>query len=266
MLLAADVGNTEIVLGVFDGSELAQTWRLSTQPERTADELALILAGFLEQRGMTFDSRGHRPRASPASCPTSPPRSARWRLATSRSRRVIVGPGIKTGVLGPHRQPARGRRRPGREHARGLHALRRSCDRRRLRHRRRTSTSSPSTGEFLGGVIAPGMQVARCEPLLARPPGSPASSSTAPPIGGRQEHRRGDPVRVWSSAPRARSTRSSTRIRAELRRRDHDRDRWARAGGDPALPRRSTTTSRGSRSRASGSSSRRTWSRPMSDD
>ena len=35
MLLAADVGNTEIVLGVFRGPELEHTWRLSTQPERT---------------------------------------------------------------------------------------------------------------------------------------------------------------------------------------------------------------------------------------
>ena len=40
MLLAADVGNTEIVLGVFRGEELVHTWRISTQAERTADELA----------------------------------------------------------------------------------------------------------------------------------------------------------------------------------------------------------------------------------
>ena len=57
MLLAADVGNTEIVLGVFQGSELAHTWRLSTQPERTPDELALALAGFLAQGGMSFESQ-----------------------------------------------------------------------------------------------------------------------------------------------------------------------------------------------------------------
>ena len=44
MLLAADVGNTEIVLGVFRGPELVHTWRVSTQAERTADELALLLS------------------------------------------------------------------------------------------------------------------------------------------------------------------------------------------------------------------------------
>ena len=52
MLLTADVGNTEIVLGVFDGAELRHTWRSSTQPERTSDELALLLAGFLEHRDL----------------------------------------------------------------------------------------------------------------------------------------------------------------------------------------------------------------------
>ena len=57
MLLAADVGNTEIVLGVFRGTTLEHTWRLSTQPERTPDELALTLSGFLAQRGMAFESQ-----------------------------------------------------------------------------------------------------------------------------------------------------------------------------------------------------------------
>ena len=52
MLLTADVGNTEIVLGVYDGLELRHTWRLSTRPERTADELALQLSGFLEHRDL----------------------------------------------------------------------------------------------------------------------------------------------------------------------------------------------------------------------
>src|SRR4249920_93237 len=57
VLLAADVGNTEIVLGVFQGSELEHTWRLSTQPERTPDELALALGGLLAQRGIAFASQ-----------------------------------------------------------------------------------------------------------------------------------------------------------------------------------------------------------------
>jgi type III pantothenate kinase len=46
MLLAIDVGNTNIVLGVFDGSTLVQSWRLQTVRERTSDELGLLVDGL----------------------------------------------------------------------------------------------------------------------------------------------------------------------------------------------------------------------------
>jgi len=42
MLLAIDVGNTNIVLGVFDGDHLRHSWRLATYRERTADELGMM--------------------------------------------------------------------------------------------------------------------------------------------------------------------------------------------------------------------------------
>jgi type III pantothenate kinase len=46
MLLAIDVGNTNIVLGVFDGDTLIRGWRLQTLRERTADELGLLVDGL----------------------------------------------------------------------------------------------------------------------------------------------------------------------------------------------------------------------------
>lgn len=46
MLLAIDVGNTNIVLGVFEGTELVRSWRLQTLRERTADELGLAVDGL----------------------------------------------------------------------------------------------------------------------------------------------------------------------------------------------------------------------------
>jgi type III pantothenate kinase len=52
MLLALDVGNTEITIGVFDGDKLVQHWRAATVADRTADEHALLLGGFLGQEGM----------------------------------------------------------------------------------------------------------------------------------------------------------------------------------------------------------------------
>ncbi|MGH2738959.1 MAG: type III pantothenate kinase, partial [Actinomycetota bacterium] len=55
MLLAIDIGNTETVIGVFQDTELTRQWRLSTEPNRTADELALLFGGFLEHEGLSFD-------------------------------------------------------------------------------------------------------------------------------------------------------------------------------------------------------------------
>jgi len=46
MLLAIDIGNTNIVLGVFDGPTLVQSWRLTTLRERTGDELGLLVEGL----------------------------------------------------------------------------------------------------------------------------------------------------------------------------------------------------------------------------
>lgn len=46
MLLAIDVGNTNIVVGVFDGDRLAVSWRLLTLRERTADEVGLLITGL----------------------------------------------------------------------------------------------------------------------------------------------------------------------------------------------------------------------------
>src|SRR3972149_11449222 len=54
MLLAVDVGNTEVVLGGFRGQELPHHWRVSTRPERTADELAHLFGGLLEHAGLSF--------------------------------------------------------------------------------------------------------------------------------------------------------------------------------------------------------------------
>src|SRR6476659_8732880 len=46
MLLAIDVVNTNIVMGVFDGQSLVQAWRLQTVRERTSDELGLLVDGL----------------------------------------------------------------------------------------------------------------------------------------------------------------------------------------------------------------------------
>ena len=52
MLLAIDVGNTNIVLGVFEGESLRRSWRLQTLRERTADELGLLVHGLFAHDGI----------------------------------------------------------------------------------------------------------------------------------------------------------------------------------------------------------------------
>ena len=48
-MLAIDVGNTETVIGLFDGDRLEGTWRITTRTERTADELALVIRSLLRR-------------------------------------------------------------------------------------------------------------------------------------------------------------------------------------------------------------------------
>ena len=47
MLLTIDIGNTNTVLGVFEGDQVVDHWRIATVPDRTADELAVVLHGLL---------------------------------------------------------------------------------------------------------------------------------------------------------------------------------------------------------------------------
>ena len=48
LLLAIDVGNTNIVLGVYAGEQLQHSWRLATQRERTSDELGIWITQLFE--------------------------------------------------------------------------------------------------------------------------------------------------------------------------------------------------------------------------
>ncbi len=52
MLLALDVGNTEVTIGLFDGEELERSWRVTTSPARTADEWGVLLRALFVQAGL----------------------------------------------------------------------------------------------------------------------------------------------------------------------------------------------------------------------
>jgi type III pantothenate kinase len=57
-LLAADIGNTNITLGLFADGELAGSWRATSRPTATADELAALTTGMLSLDGHRLDELG----------------------------------------------------------------------------------------------------------------------------------------------------------------------------------------------------------------
>lgn len=96
MLLAIDVGNTETVLGVFRGDELAWHWRLSTVPTRTADELAVWISGFLGQHGLGLSDITGMAISSGVPALAEALHTMAERYLDFEP--VVVGPGIKTGI------------------------------------------------------------------------------------------------------------------------------------------------------------------------
>jgi type III pantothenate kinase len=112
MLLAIDVGNTHTVLGVFDGEEVIEHWRIATVPDRTADEIAVVLRGLLVQSAVLKDPERHGARGGGvlgdagiegiSLCSTVPSVLHEMREMCRRYYRevpaVIVEPGVKTGV------------------------------------------------------------------------------------------------------------------------------------------------------------------------
>src|SRR5437870_5829998 len=97
MLLAVNVGNTETKLGVFRDRDLTFSRRIGTHPERTADELALLFGGFLEQEQLSFS----RQITGVAISSVVPSMTQSLRDMTERYFHfdpVVVGPGVKTGM------------------------------------------------------------------------------------------------------------------------------------------------------------------------
>lgn len=93
MLLTIDVGNTNTVLGLFDGDELAHSWRIKTDARATADEIELTFRGLLADSPVVTGI---------ALCSTVPAVLREMRTMLSRYyshvHTVIIEPGIKTGV------------------------------------------------------------------------------------------------------------------------------------------------------------------------
>ncbi|MFL5908433.1 MAG: type III pantothenate kinase [Solirubrobacterales bacterium] len=181
MLLAVDVGNTQTHLGAFDGPDLAHDWRLRTVPTATADDLAATISDLLSLDGTGFDSLDGAIVSTVV--PQLGPEYERLCERHIGKPCLLVGPSVKTGmpilVDNPHELGADRLVNAVAAHAKAKGAC--------VAVDFGTSTNFDvvsGAGEYLGGVIGPGVEVSM-EALSARAAKLPPIDLTGPegPIG-----------------------------------------------------------------------------------
>ncbi len=164
MLLAVDIGNTHIKFGLFEGTKLEHKIRLVTDAARTDDEYAVLLLGALDQRGLAPGSVDAAMLASVVPELTEGVVSVVRRLF--KREPLVVGPGIKTGMPVLYDSP----REVGPDRIADAVAAYERVRAGVIVVDFGTATTfnvvSPK-GEYLGGVIVPGVRVA-LDALLAR--------------------------------------------------------------------------------------------------
>jgi type III pantothenate kinase len=177
MLLAIDVGNTNIVYGLFDGERLAHKFRVESVRGRTADEYAVGLLSLLAMRGVDPAAVDAAILASVVPSLTEPMMT----LVRTAFRReaVVVGPGIRTGMAILIENP----REVGADRIADAVAGYQSAKGAVIIVDFGTSTNFDvvtAKGEYLGGVLAPGLQIS-ADALFSRAAKLPRVEIAKPP-------------------------------------------------------------------------------------
>lgn len=158
MLLALDVGNTRISAGVWDKEDWAGVWELQPDRQKTADEYGILLKSLLSGSGID-------PQKVEAAVMASvvPPLTGTFEKMVqkyfTKAKLVVVGPGIKTGLAIKIENP----REIGADlivNAVAALALYRPPLIVVDFGTATTFCALGANGEYLGGAIAPGMDVA----------------------------------------------------------------------------------------------------------
>jgi type III pantothenate kinase len=159
VLLAADVGNTQTVLGLYGDGELTDHWRLTTEHSTTADELGVLLGGLLDFESVTGICLSS----------TVPALVREWELLAVKwagAPLLVVGPGVKTGIPIRYDDP----REVGPDRIANAVAAKERYGAPVIVVDFGTSTNfdvvSPA-GEYVGGVLAPGIEISM-DALFAR--------------------------------------------------------------------------------------------------
>ena len=90
MLLALDIGNSEISIGLFAGDELERSWRVTTRPDRTPDEWAVLVRALFDASGLDITAVTGSVLCSVV--PTATETVTEALLAATGTAPVVVGP------------------------------------------------------------------------------------------------------------------------------------------------------------------------------
>ena len=152
MLLAIDVGNTQTVLGLYDGETLRDHWRVATESHRSGDELGALLEALVPDldaiEGVCLSS------TVPALVRSYEDFVARFTSATL----LVLGPGVRTGVPVRSDDP----REVGPDRIANAVAVKQRYGAPAIVVDFGTSTNFDvvsAEGEWLGGVLAPGIEI-----------------------------------------------------------------------------------------------------------
>jgi len=186
MLLVADAGNTNTVLGLYDGGRLLSRWAVQTTRERTTDEWGLIFKAF-------FEMAGHDQRAvtGVSMCSVVPPAVHALKHGARKylhQEPLIVGPGIRTGLQLRYDNP----KEIGADRIVNAVAAREKYPGACIIIDFGTATTFDclcSRGEYLGGIICPGIGIS-LDALVTRTAKLPKVEIARPPdvIGKTTEH------------------------------------------------------------------------------
>jgi type III pantothenate kinase len=164
MLLAIDIGNTNTVLGLFEGDKLVHDWRIRTEVDMTIDEYAITLRSLFAVHEIPVDSV----RDVIISCVVPPVLNSTERFCQRffRTTPLVVGPGIRTGMPIFYDNP----KEVGADRIVNAVAAYEQHKKALIVVDFGTATTFDyitERGEYMGGVISPGIMIS-CEALFQK--------------------------------------------------------------------------------------------------
>ncbi|HEX6202438.1 MAG TPA: type III pantothenate kinase [Thermoanaerobaculia bacterium] len=164
LLVLVDVGNTNTVFGVYRGDELIESFRLSTEPERTADEHGALLLPLFARAGL--DPAATEAVVVSSVVPPLEPTLERLAVRYFHCQPLFVAPGVRTGLPIRYDNPSE----VGADRIVNSLAARELYGAPVIVVDFGTATTFDvvnAAGEYAGGIIAPGILVS-AEALFAR--------------------------------------------------------------------------------------------------